>query len=399
MAQTKVKSELIEGGLGTDWQSAIKTSNFTAETGKGYFVNTTSGEVTVTLPAGIIGEEIVFQDYTGTFATNKIIFTANGSEKIQGITTNKRCVINNARVNLVYQDTTEGWTATNIETDIPSLTVDYLVVAGGGGGGAGYYAGGGGAGGYRTSYGDASVSALSLNVSTNYTVTVGAGGATQSDQATVGNSGNNSVFATITSAGGGGGGSRNEGGSSSTPRAGLAGGSGGGTAYGHAGGAGNTPSVTPSQGNAGGQASTGNTYGSGGGGATAAGGGTNTDNDGGAGAANSITGSSVTYAGGGGGGGYTGNYDVGQGGAGGGGNGGDRGNGAASTAGTANTGGGGGGGGGPVGNANNGSAGGSGIVILRYPDAYTINGLSGTTITSGSYKITTFTNSGTITFS
>ena len=31
MAQTKVKSELIDGGLGTDWQSTIQTSNFTAE--------------------------------------------------------------------------------------------------------------------------------------------------------------------------------------------------------------------------------------------------------------------------------------------------------------------------------------------------------------------------------
>ena len=383
---------------GTNWQSTIQTSNFTAEVGKGYFVNTTSAEITVTLPAGIIGEEIVFQDYTGTFATNIIIFTANGSEKIQGSTDDYKCATSNARVNLVYQDATEGWTATNIETNLPPLAVDYLVVGGGGGGGAGYYAGGGGAGGYRTSYGDGSVSALSLNVSTNYTVTVGAGGAAQSSQTTVGNSGNNSVFATITSAGGGGGGSRNEGGAAG-PRAGLAGGSGGGTAYGHAGGAGNTPSVTPSQGNAGGQASSGNSYGSGGGGASAAGGGTNTNSDGGAGTANSITGSSVTYAGGGAGGGWVPHYDTGTGGTGGGGNGGDYGTGAAATAGTANTGGGGGGGGGPSGSAESGAAGGSGVVILRYPNAYTISGLSGTTITSGTDKITTFTNSGTITFS
>ena len=63
MAQTKVKSELIDGGLGTDWQSAIKTSNFTAAAGKGYFVNTTSGTIRVTLPAGVVGDEVIIQDY------------------------------------------------------------------------------------------------------------------------------------------------------------------------------------------------------------------------------------------------------------------------------------------------------------------------------------------------
>ena len=59
MAQTKVKSELIEGGLGTDWQSTIQTSNFTAEAGKGYFANTTSSGITVTLPSSpSLGDEI-----------------------------------------------------------------------------------------------------------------------------------------------------------------------------------------------------------------------------------------------------------------------------------------------------------------------------------------------------
>ena len=62
----------------------------------------------------------------------------------------------------------------------------------------------------------------------------------------------------------------------------------------------------------------------------------------------------------------------------------------ASTAGAANTGGGGGGGG----NSGGGSNGGSGVVILRYPDSKTITigaGLSGSTNTSGGYKITTIT--------
>ena len=177
MAQTKIKKELIDASFGTDWQSAIKTSNFTSEAGKGYFVDTTSGAVTVTLPAGVVGSEIVFQDYTGTFNTNSIIFAANGSEKIQGDTSNKQCVIINSTVTLVYQDAVEGWTADNLSST--PFSVQYLVIAGGAGGGGG---GGGGAGGLLTSYGSnsgggaSSGSALNLSTTVNYTVVVGAGG-------------------------------------------------------------------------------------------------------------------------------------------------------------------------------------------------------------------------------
>ena len=53
-------------------------------------------------------------------------------------------------------------------------TVDYLVVAGGGGGGNNA-AGGGGAGGFRTANG------FSVTAGTTYTVTIGAGGARQTD--------------------------------------------------------------------------------------------------------------------------------------------------------------------------------------------------------------------------
>lgn len=99
----------------------------------------------------------------------------------------------------------------------------------------------------------------------------------------------------------------------------------------------------------------------------------NTDGNfhGGDGATSSITGSAVTRAGGGAS--YTG-----TGGAGGGGD--------ASTNGTVNTGGGGGSGSG---------LGGSGVVILKYADTYTITigaGLTGSTAApSGGYKVTTIT--------
>ena len=70
-----------------------------------------------------------------------------------------------------------------IPSRIPLLDVQYLVIAGGGGGAGGRGAGGG-AGGYRSSVtsessggGASAESALTVVPNTNYTVTVGAGGA------------------------------------------------------------------------------------------------------------------------------------------------------------------------------------------------------------------------------
>jgi hypothetical protein len=98
--------------------------------------------------------------------------------------------------------------------EIPELNVEYLVIAGGAGGGdgSGRGGGGGGAGGYRSSVsgessggGAFTESALTLVASTNYTVTVGAGGAGGINTDWTAPNGSNSVFDTITSIGGGGG--------------------------------------------------------------------------------------------------------------------------------------------------------------------------------------------------
>jgi mucin-19 len=279
-------------------------------------------------------------------------------------------------------------TATNSVTMPAFFNVDYLVVAGGGGGGGGtgdQGGGGGGAGGLRstvtaTGGGGSLESVLSINKNNNYTVTVGAGGA-GGPQVDWGVSGNNSVFSTITSIGGGGGARQD--------RAGLDGGSGGGA------GSGGQPTSggarTVNQGFAGGSNTGPNYHAGGGGGAGAAGtNGGNSNGAGGAGVAVSITGSSVTYAGGGGGGTHDANRTQGPGGSGGGGASGTY-QGNVGNPGTANLGGGGGGGSGIA----IGGAGGSGVVVLRYltSDAtITIGaGLTGSTATSGSYKVTTIT--------
>jgi hypothetical protein len=97
---------------GTSWQ-AVKTSTFTAVAGEGYFVNTTSGVITMNLPAGTLGDEIVFIDYAGTFDTNALTIAANGSEKITGSTADLTVSVERAANTLVYTDGTQGWLLKN----------------------------------------------------------------------------------------------------------------------------------------------------------------------------------------------------------------------------------------------------------------------------------------------
>ena len=97
---------------GTSWQ-AVKTSTFTASAGEGYFVNTTSGAITMNLPAGVLGEEVSFIDYAGTFDSNTFTIAANGSEKIAGSTDDLTVSTERAANTLVYVDSTQGWLLKN----------------------------------------------------------------------------------------------------------------------------------------------------------------------------------------------------------------------------------------------------------------------------------------------
>jgi hypothetical protein len=404
---------------GIDWQSTLKTGDFTAASGEGYFINTTSGAITATLPASpSAGAIVAFKDYAATFATNNLTIGRNSSN-IQGGAVDSVLSTNRASVVLVYVDATKGWlyvqesnvqnlappyvaatggtittsgdfkihtftssgtfTVTNAGNASGSNSVDYLVVAGGasGGGYDNYAASGGGAGGMRYSFPNPATGGLAVTAQA-YPVTVGAGGTHPLNQHYAGGNGANSVFSSITSTGGGGGGGyTNIGPPDNFPNY-IAkdGGSGGGAAVPQTFGStnsdigdGNTPPVSPSQGNNGGN-STGNPVflGGGGGGHNAVGANAppsaGTAGAGGAGTALSITGSPVTYAGGGGGGANAGT--VGSGGAGGGGAGGGTASNIQATAGTANTGGAGGGGGNNPTPTSLGGAGGSGIVVIRY---------------------------------
>ena len=349
-----------------NWQTgSIKTAaTFTAASGEGYFVDTSSNEITANLPAGSAGAIVAFSDYARNFQTNKLTVTPNGSEKIGGVNASVFASVDGQALTLVYVDGTKGWinvqnaedteqgtvpafiaatggTVTTVCTNFKvhtftgpgtfcvsntgnaagSNTVSYVVVAGGGSGGKSDRVGGGGAGGYRESKASSdSYTASPLNATSGSffnlpataggtPVTVGGGGASQTSPTAKGNDGSNSIFSTVTSAGGGGGG---------------------------AGAAGQNVIERPDPGP----------------GAYAG--------DGGAGVASSITGSPVTRGGGGGGVGAGTADNNGGAGPGGGGAGNSSGVGGS---GTANTGGGGGGGSAPSPGS---GAGGSGIVIIRY---------------------------------
>ena len=367
----------------TSWQS-VKTTAFTAVAGEGYFVNTTSGAITVTFPASAsTGDKIVLVDYARKFGTNALTINQNSLNFQGNSSPNPVYNTDGQAITCVYADSTKGWIPivdddVTLETPQP-YNAEYLVVAGGGGGGneSGNRSGGGGAGGLLTNYGG---TAIGLTPGQVYTVTVGAGGSSSSGSA--GSQGSNSVLSgsgitTITAIGGGGGGRD---GSSTT------GGSGGGE-----GNSGTGSSGTSGQGNKGGDASGNPTpAGGGGGGAGAAGqdASPDTGGNGGNGLSNSITGSAVTYAGGGGG--TSENGTAGSGGTGGGG----AGSTGTATAGTANLGGGGGAG------RNGGSAaGGSGVVILRVATSDYTGTTSGspTVTTDGSDTVIKFTASGTYT--
>lgn len=275
------------------------------------------------------------------------------------------------------------------------LFVEYLVVAGGGAGGSKRHDGGGGAGGLQSG-------SFRGSLSTPYSVTIGAGGAFT---ATRGNNGSNSIFNVITSTGGGGGGGGAD--ITSANMSGSNGGSGGG------GGSAFTPNSnngrgTAGQGNNGGIGFANVPYAGGGGGGASQAGQNASTNGGGNGGSGSVW-NGTFYAGGGGGSWYEDNppiptlYVTGSGGVGGGGNSGGRLSPAAQP-GTTNTGGGGGGANGATlpNNGGDGGNGGSGIVRLRYPSTFTAiigSGLTGTTLTTGSFKITTITaGTGTMTF-
>ncbi len=374
-----------------------ETTDFTASASSGYFVDTTAGAITVTMPASPShGDEIAIIDQARKFHTNHCIINPNGNnfegepdnwefysrgtnvymhfdsssssatgwkitsfssdemnnkdKAVSPLVGSKRYMVATSDAEEVYLDgdymvhrflTSGTFTVHSVGSDsVFGANVRYLIVGGGGSGGT-HHAGGGGAGGFRDNAAyDQAVTAQA------YTITVGSGAGRRYSNSHGTNGGASSAFG-LTSGGGGGGGGHNGRGRDGA----SAGGSGHSHTHGNATGQG--------QGTRGGNHES-HTHG-GGGGASHRGGdqyGHHSAGSGGSGRSSDITGQVRHYAGGGGGGAHQHGNGGGEG-LGGGGNGGG---GSAAD----HYGGGGGGTDGSTGQANYGGAGGSGVVVIRY---------------------------------
>ena len=247
-----------------NWQTTIKTGDFTAVSGEGYFVDTTSGEIDVTLPSSpSAGDIVAVSDYAKTFDTNNCIMLRNSSN-IEGAASNLTLDAEGLAMTFVYADATKGWKVVGAgrEADKSSkefieatggnscATVgDYKVhiftspgtfcvskvgnvggsnsvtatVIGGAAGGGNRHGGGGGAGGVAIGQG------IPISVQ-GYPISVGGGGGGSSSPGSRSSAGTNSTGISFTGVGGGPAGSQGP----NTP--GLPGGSGGGSAVGGVGG-------------------------------------------------------------------------------------------------------------------------------------------------------------------
>jgi hypothetical protein len=104
---THAKFDSNTGGV-VDWQTVI-TGDTTMVAGRGYFVNTTSIAITMTLPASAVrGDEVWIIDYAGTFDTNNLTVGRN-SHNIQGDASDLTVSTERAGFTLVYVDSTQGW--------------------------------------------------------------------------------------------------------------------------------------------------------------------------------------------------------------------------------------------------------------------------------------------------
>jgi len=106
----KASGVIAAAAGGLSWQPVV-TSNFSAAAGKGYWVNTTSNTITITLPSSPSkGDQIILVDYARTWATYKIIIDSNGSNyQGQDDTYTVEYSTNGEVVNIVYSDGTKGW--------------------------------------------------------------------------------------------------------------------------------------------------------------------------------------------------------------------------------------------------------------------------------------------------
>lgn len=98
---------LSSGAGGLTWN--IANANATMSASNGYFVDTTSGAITMTLPSSAtLGDTIRINDLAGNFGSNSCTIARNG-HLIQGIADDLEANTTQASFGLVYSNSTYGW--------------------------------------------------------------------------------------------------------------------------------------------------------------------------------------------------------------------------------------------------------------------------------------------------
>jgi hypothetical protein len=107
--QIRELSSSSSGGSGSSITWYIANANTTMVTSSGYFVDTTNGPKTMTLPtSATLGDTIRINDLAGSFTANNLTVARNG-HNIQGSANDLLVDIDQSSFGLVYSNTTYGW--------------------------------------------------------------------------------------------------------------------------------------------------------------------------------------------------------------------------------------------------------------------------------------------------
>jgi len=108
-------SAWVNGTGGASWTYSAVSANTTAVAGYRYIVDTSTANITITLPASAtLGDEVMIIDGTGNASSHQITVDKNGHSKIAGSASNMTVTTDRAAFTLVYYNSTQGWILTNV---------------------------------------------------------------------------------------------------------------------------------------------------------------------------------------------------------------------------------------------------------------------------------------------
>ena len=106
---TTFGGSVVSGGGSSAMTWNIASSNATMTTNNGYFVDTTGGPKTMTLPtSATLGDTIRINDLAGSFSANNLTVARNG-HNIQGSANDLLVDVDQSSFGLVYSNSTYGW--------------------------------------------------------------------------------------------------------------------------------------------------------------------------------------------------------------------------------------------------------------------------------------------------